>query len=63
MAHIRMQGDNYEARCEHCGAWQTIEPRQTGADGFFVHWQADFTCCGIKQNASFTEEKDEIDVH
>jgi len=34
-----------------------------GADGFFVHWQADFTCCGVQQTAGFTAEKDEIDFH
>lgn len=63
MAQMRVEGGRYEARCEHCGKWRAVEPRETGAEAFFVHWQAVFTCCGARQTASFTTEKDEIDIH
>ncbi len=63
MDHIRIRGGSFEAQCRRCGAWRQVSPRQTGSDAFFVHWQAEFTCCGTPQDVRFTQEKDEIDIH
>ena len=63
MAQLRIASGRYEALCEHCGAWLTVEPRQTSCDTFFEYYQADFTCCGIPQIAQLAVEKDEIDFH
>ena len=63
MALLRIGAGRYEAQCQHCGAWHEIEPRRQEEDAFFVHWQADFTCCGVQQRATLTVEKDELDFH
>ncbi len=63
MADLRIAGGRYEARCEHCGAWREVEPRQLPCDAFFEYYQADFICCGVQQLARLTVEKDEIDFH
>jgi hypothetical protein len=63
VARLRFTDGRYEARCEHCGTWQTVEFRQLPCDTFFEHHTADFTCCGRHQVAQLTVEKDELDFH
>jgi hypothetical protein len=63
MAELRSAGGRFEARCEHCGAWQEVKPQQLACDTFFEHYEAGFTCCGTSQTAQLAMEKDEIDFH
>jgi len=63
MAQIRFTDGRCEARCEHCGIWQAVEPRQLPCDLFFENYEADFACCGVQQTAQLAVEKDELDFH
>ncbi len=63
MAQLRCEGGRYEARCEYCGAWHEVEPRQLPCDPFFENYEARFTCCGRPQVAQLAVEKDELDFH
>ena len=62
VTHITKDG-KYLAQCRQCGAWVELQPETAQADLFFAMRQAEFSCCGLKQVANFTEEKDEIDFH
>jgi hypothetical protein len=63
MATGKMENGVYWARCEVCGRWRQVEPAPLKAEPFFAHFQALFTCCGHRQRAGFTVEKDELDFH
>jgi len=53
----------FQAQCRQCRAWVELQPETTRAEPFFAILQAEFSCCGHKQMATFTREKDEIDFH
>lgn len=63
MAQIRIVAGGYEAQCQQCGAWHEVSPQLLPCETYFSHFQAEFTCCGVKQTAQLTVEKDEIDFH
>jgi len=63
MATGKMEGNKYWAQCEKCGRWLEVLPQPAEASAYFMQWQGSFSCCGLKQTASFTREKDEIDFH
>jgi hypothetical protein len=63
MSFGKVEGNKYWARCEKCGRWLEVRPQPGEAGGYFMEWQASFSCCGLEQTATFTLEKDEIDFH
>ncbi len=63
MAEGRVENGVFLARCETCGRWREVEPVPLVAELFFSHWQAEFSCCGRRQRAVITLEKDELDFH
>lgn len=63
MSPLRKVGETFEALCRHCGQWRKVTAAKEGIEPYFVHWAATFICCGERQTALYTEEKDEIDVH
>lgn len=63
MAEGRIADGNFWARCPVCGTWQRVQPEPRRADAYFEFWQAVFVCCGQEQEAWFTLEKVDDDVH
>jgi hypothetical protein len=63
MAAGKVEGNRFRAQCEKCGRWLEVQPQPAESAGYFVQWQATFSCCGREQTATFTREKDEIDFH
>jgi len=57
---------NYLAQCRICGTWVEIRPENPQyckAEIFFEVFQFNFHCCGLRQSATFTLEKDTVDFH
>jgi hypothetical protein len=60
------EAGKYLAQCRTCGTWVEIRPEnpQYGkAEIFFEVLQFTFHCCGLRQSATFTIEKDTVDFH
>lgn len=58
--------DKYLAQCRKCGIWVEVCPENPDsfkAEIFFEVFQINFHCCGLRQSATFTIEKDTIDFH
>jgi hypothetical protein len=53
----------YLAQCRTCGTWLEVSPKNLSAEMFFVILEAEFYCCGLRQSATFTIEKDSVDFH
>ncbi len=53
----------YLAQCRKCGTWVQVFPENCKAEIFFEVLQASFHCCGLRQSATFTIEKDTVDFH
>jgi len=57
---------NYLAQCCKCGIWVEVcpeDPQYCKAEIFFEVFQFNFHCCGLRQSATFTIEKDTVDFH
>ncbi len=63
MIAVKIEGDTFFARCQKCGQWLEVEPQPKRCDTYFAYWQSPFSCCGHGQTATFTVEKDEVDIH
>lgn len=56
----------YLAQCRTCGTWVEVcpeSPQYGQAEIFFEVFQFNFHCCGLRQSATFTIEKDTVDFH
>ncbi len=62
-ATTKIEAGKFLAQCEECGGWQEVSPKAQRTEDYFEEWQADFRCCGRKQSARFTLEKDYLDFH
>ncbi len=64
MASTRITREGkYLAQCQQCGVWVELHPETVRADLFFEILETDFSCCGLRQSASFILEKDAIYYH
>ncbi|OGP71816.1 MAG: hypothetical protein A2Y80_07490 [Deltaproteobacteria bacterium RBG_13_58_19] len=63
MATGKVEDGRCLAQCRVCGQWREVQAQPLDADSFFARWQGEFSCCGTRQSATFTLEKDEIDFH
>jgi flavoprotein len=65
MTKIAADG-KYLAQCRQCGTWVEVcpdNPENCQAEVFFAVLQLTFQCCGLRQAATFTIEKDTVDFH
>lgn len=63
MATGQVRDGEFWAQCRKCGQWQAVAAAPRQADLYFEYWQAVFTCCQETQQAWFTIEKVDDDVH
>jgi len=67
MTTTRIAADGkYLAQCRQCGAWVEVcpeHPENCRSEIFFEVFQLSFHCCGLRQVATFTIEKDTLDFH
>lgn len=63
MSAVKIDDDKFLARGDGCGHWREVEPRCTRSDPYFAYGESLFSCCGVRQMAVFTIEKDEVDIH
>lgn len=63
MIAVKIEDDKFLACCDRCGRWSEVEPCCTRSDLYFAYWESPFSCCGLRQTAMFTIEKDEVDIH
>jgi hypothetical protein len=63
MAFTKEEDGRYFAQCQKCGTWHEVRPQDRRSEAYFVHRQAEFSCCGLEQQVIFVMEKDELDFH
>jgi hypothetical protein len=63
MIAVKMLNDKFLACCGKCGQWLEVAPHCIRSDTYFAYWESPFSCCGVRQTALFTVEKDEVDIH
>jgi hypothetical protein len=63
MKYGKVEDDRYLAQCQTCGEWREVRPQDRGSETYFAHREAEFSCCGLEQRATFVVEKDELDFH
>lgn len=64
MTNTKISEDGrYLARCQKCGTWLEVEVENRKAEIYFEVLEATFHCCGLRQSATFTMEKDTVDFH
>ena len=63
VAATKIEAGKFLAQCRECGRWREVSPQPQRAEGYFEIWEAELRCCGRKQTARFTLEKDYVDFH
>jgi len=63
MVIVKIEAGKFLAQCRVCGEWQEVQAQVTRTDWFFEFLEGEFTCCGPRQTALFTLEKETTDFH